>query len=102
MLRNLSFVCGIEYWLDMRIACYYDSINYVYVIFTLPYIIDLRFVITHDIMGVQFNQTRDHVDCLMLMLFDRTPGVIVIIGDDEFLSEPFLGMLKHGSEKGEK
>ena len=86
----------------MRIACYYDSINFAYVIFTLPYIIDLRFVVTHDIMHAQFNQIRDHVDCLVPMLFATTPGIVVIIGDNEFLSEPFLRMLKHGSERGEK
>jgi hypothetical protein len=92
---------SLAYWLAMHIGCYYDSINHVYVIFTLPFIIDLPFIIMQDTMHTKFNQIDDRLDCLIPMLFTRTPGMILFIGKNEVLSTTFLDMLKQGSQRGE-
>lgn len=84
----------------MHIGCYYDSINCVYVMFTLPYILDLRFMIMNDIVHTKFNQKDNVLNCLIPMLFLRTPGVIMLIGDNQSLSGLFLDMLKQGSGNG--
>lgn len=85
----------------MRIGCYYDSISHVYVMFNLPYILDLRFMIVHDIVHTHFNQTDDRLDCLIPMLFTRIPAVLIFVGENESLSGSFLRMLKQGSHRGQ-
>jgi hypothetical protein len=65
----------------MHIGCYYDSINYVYVIFTL------RFMT----MRTKFNQTGDRLDCLISMLFTRTPGVVLLIFNISFINTLYIG-----------
>ena len=84
----------------MHIGCYYDSINFVYVMFTLPYILDLRFMIMNDIIHTRFNQTAHYLDCLIPMLFNKTPGVTILVGENESLSGLFLSMLTQGSGRG--
>jgi hypothetical protein len=85
----------------MHIGCYYDSINHVYVIFTLPFVFDLQFMIMHDTLHTKFNHTGDLLDCLIPMLFTRSPGVVLLIGKNEVLSTKFVDMLKQGSQRGE-
>lgn len=97
---RLNLNLFLAYWLTMHIGCYYDSINNVYVIFTLPYIFDLRFMIMNDIIHTHFNHSDDHLNCLIPMLYMKMPGVIVLIGENESLSGLFLNMLKEGSHKG--
>ncbi|CAF1516398.1 unnamed protein product, partial [Rotaria sordida] len=54
-------------------------------------------MVMHDIVRTQFNQTDDRLDCLIPMVFTRTPGIILLIGKNESLSKPFLDMLTQGS-----
>lgn len=84
----------------MHIGCYYDSVNCVYVMFTLPYIFDLRFMIMNDIIHTKFNQKDDGLHCLISMLFLKTPGVIILIGENQSLTGLFLDMLKQESSRG--
>jgi hypothetical protein len=74
----------------MHIGCYYDSINNVYVIFSLPYIFDLRFMIMNDTIHTYFNHSKS-------MLFITMPSVTILIGENETLKKSFLKMLKQGS-----
>lgn len=83
----------------MQIGCYYDSIYNVYVLFTLPYVFDLPFMIMNDTIHTCFNQYNDRLDCLTPMLYMKIPGVIVLIGENEILSKSFLKMLKQGSHR---
>lgn len=84
----------------MHIGCYYDSVNQVYVMFTLPYIFDLRFLIMNDIIYTRFNHTDDQLKDLIPMLYMRMPGAIVLVGENERLSGSFFNMLKQGSYRG--
>ena len=85
----------------MRIGCHYDRFSHVYVIFTLPYVFKFRFIVNNDIIHTRFNHTHNRIDCLIPMLFDRTNGLIVFVGEDESLSRSFLQMLEKGSKKSE-
>ena len=85
----------------MRIGCYYDSINHVYVMFTLPHVLNLRFTVMHDTVHTHFNQIDDRLDCLPSMIFARAPGVTILIGENESLSGSFLRILKQGSHRGQ-
>ena len=78
----------------MHIGCYYDSINNVYVIFSLPYIFDLRFMIMNDTIHTYFNHSTNDFKS---MLFLKMPSVTVLIGENEILNKSFLKMLKQGS-----
>jgi hypothetical protein len=95
----MTFFCFIEYWLTMHIGCYYDSIYNVYVIFTLPFIFDLRFMIMNDTIHTHFNHSYDQLDCLTPLLYMKMTGVLVLIGENETLSKTFLKMLKQGSNR---
>lgn len=97
--KDDSICFSIEYWLTMHIGCYYDSINNVYVIFSLPYRFDLRFVFMNDTIHTHFNHSNDHFNCLIPMLCLKTPGVFMLIGENEILSKSFLKMLKQGSNR---
>lgn len=90
----------VEYWLTLHIGCYFDSLNQIYVMFTLPYIFDLRFMIMNDIIYTRFNHTDDQLKDLIPMLFRRMPGAVVFVGENERLSESFFNMLKQGSYRG--
>ena len=83
----------------MHIGCYYDSINNVYVIFSLPYRFDLPFVLMNDTIHTHFNHSNDDLNCLIPMLFLNMPGVFMLIGENEILSKSFLNMLKQGSNR---
>jgi hypothetical protein len=83
----------------MHIGCYYDSICDVYVIFTLLFIFDLRFIIVNDTIHTHFNHSYDQLDCLTSLLYMKMPGVIILIGKNEILSKSFLKMLKRGSNR---
>ena len=94
-MDNITHSFQTEYWLTMHIGCYYDSINNVYVIFSLPYRFDVRFMIMNDIIHTHFNHSNDHLNCLMLMLYLKMPGILVLIGENEILNKSFLKMLKY-------
>jgi len=96
-MDNITHSFQTEYWLTMHIGCYYDSINNVYVIFSLPYRFNVRFMIMNDIIHTHFNHSNDHLNCLITMLYMRMPHVTVLIGENECLSNRFLTMLKEGS-----
>jgi hypothetical protein len=83
----------------MHIGCYYDSVFNVYVIFTLPFIFDLRFMIMNDTTHTHFNHSYDQLECLIPLLYMKMLGVFVLIGENETLSKSFLKMLKQGSNR---
>ena len=99
-MNNIIHSFQTEYWLTMHIGCYYDSINKVYVIFSLPYKLDLRFMIMNDVIHTHFNQSDDHLNCLIPMLYTKMPDVSILIGENEFVSSLFLKMLNQGSRRG--
>ena len=100
IIEKNDFICfSIEYWLTMHVGCYYDSVNNVYVIFSLPYRFDIRFVFMNDTIHTHFNHPNDHLNCLIPMLCLKTPGVLMLIGENEILSKSFLKMLKQGSNQ---
>lgn len=68
-LKDDLIYFSIEYWLTMRIGCYYDSVNHIYVIFSLPYRFDLRFVLINDTIHTHFNHSNDDLNCLIPMLY---------------------------------
>jgi len=47
------------------------------------------------------NQPDGGLDCLMLVVFSRTPGVMLLIEENESLSTSLFDMLKQGSDKGD-
>ena len=71
-------------------GCHYDSTSKFYVIFTLPYVFDVPFVITTETLCTIFNQRNDHLDCLMLMLFVKAPDLVMLMGQNEYVKKPFL------------
>ncbi|UJR12257.1 hypothetical protein I4U23_016434 [Adineta vaga] len=81
------------YWLNMRIGCHYDNLSCVYVIFTLPYIFDLPFIVMNDMINTKFNQMNDRLECLIPMLYHRSPRILLLIDKNELLCEQFLHML---------
>lgn len=83
----------------MHIGCYYDTVNNVYVIFTLPFLFDLPFMIMNDTIHTHFNYSNNELNCLTPMLYVKTPGVVVLIGANETISKSFLKMLKQGSHR---
>ena len=98
-MNNIIHSFQTEYWLTMHIGCYYDSIHKVYVIFSLPYKFDLRFVLMNDTINTHFNHLNDHLNCLMPMLYLKMPGILVLIGENEILNKSFLKMLKYGPSR---
>ena len=77
----------------------FKPIYNVYVIFTLPFIFDLRFMIMNDTIHTHFNHSYDQLDCLTPLLYMKIPGVLVLIGENETVSKSFLKMLKQGSNR---
>ncbi len=84
----------------MHIGFYFDSIHYVYVMFTLPFIFDLRFIVMNDTIHTRFNHPDDRLNNLIPLLYMKMTGVIVLVGENECLSESFMNMLKQGRYRG--
>jgi len=57
-------------------------------------------MILNDIIHTHFNHTDDRLDCLIEMVYMKSPGIIILIGKNESLSGTFLQMLKQGSYRG--
>ncbi|CAF1466085.1 unnamed protein product, partial [Rotaria sordida] len=91
-----------NYWLSMLIGLYYDKLNCIYVIFSLPYGFSDYFVTTTGIMYTQFNQTGYQLNDLVPMLFAKPYQVSVKIGQNETLSSSFVALLKQGTYRGEE
>ncbi|CAF2568461.1 unnamed protein product [Rotaria sp. Silwood2] len=91
-----------EYWLSMLVGLYYDKLNCVYVIFSLPYGFFDYFVTTTDIINTQFNQTGYQLNDLVPMLFAKPHQVSVKIGQNETLRSSFMALLKQGTYRGEE
>ncbi len=90
----------LEYWMSMVIGCHYDRLNGFYVIFSLPYAFPEYFVITTDIMNIQFNQAGYHVNSLIPMLLAKTYTVCVHIDQNEKLSSSLVILLKQANYRG--
>jgi hypothetical protein len=56
-------------------------------------------MITTDIMGTQFNQTRYQPNDLISMLFAKTHQVTIYIGQNEKLNSSFVILLKQGTHR---
>jgi hypothetical protein len=91
-----------EYWLSMLIGSYYDKLNRVYVIFSLPCEFSDYFMTTTDIMSTQFNQTGYQLNDLVPMLFAKARRISVQIGRNEKLSSSFVALLKQGNYRGKQ
>jgi hypothetical protein len=90
----------LEYWMSMLIGCYYDRVNHLYAIFSLPYAFPEGFVTNTDIMNIQFNQLGYDVNCLIPMLLPKTRTVTVHIGENERLTSSFVTLLKQENRRG--
>jgi hypothetical protein len=88
------------YWLSMLIGCHYDRLNYVYVIFSLPYAFPEYFAITTDIIDTQFNQAGYQLNSLIPMLLEKTHMVSLHIGHNEMLSSSSFTLLKQPNYRG--
>ena len=86
----------------MLIGSYYDKLNCVYVIFSLPCGLSDYFKTTTDIMSTQFNQTGYQLNDLVPMLFAKSRLISVQIGQNEKLSSSFVALLKQGSFRGKQ
>ncbi|UJR38788.1 hypothetical protein I4U23_031453 [Adineta vaga] len=98
-MNNIIHSFQTEYWLSMEIGCYYDSLHNVYVIFTSPFLFDLPFVIMNDTIHTYFNHSDHQLNCLTSMLYDKIPGVIILIGENETINKSFFRMLQQGSSR---
>jgi hypothetical protein len=86
--------------MPMLIGCYYDRMNEVYAIFSLPYEVPKSFSISIDIMNIQFNQPGYTFNSLISMLLAKTETVMLRIGENEKLSSSFITLLKQGNYRG--
>jgi hypothetical protein len=84
----------------MLIGCYYDRVNDLYAIFSLPYAFPEYFVTNTDIMNIQFNQPGYDINCLLPMVLAKTQTVAVYIGENERLTSSFITLLKQGNYRG--
>jgi hypothetical protein len=84
----------------MLIGCYYDRLDDLYAIFSLPYAFPEHFVTNSDIMDIQFNQPGYDVHCLLPMVLAKTQTVAVYIGENEKLTSSFITLLKQGGYRG--
>ncbi|CAF0977409.1 unnamed protein product [Adineta steineri] len=101
--HTLTYIDGnhlFKYWLTMHIGCYHDSKHNLYIMFTLPYIHNLGFVISNDIIHTHFNHTDDRLDYLISMLYMKAPRIVILTGVNKSLSRTFLHMLKQGCHRG--
>lgn len=89
----------LDYWLEKPIAFHHDRRNYFYIMLTLPFVFDFRFMIVNDIVNMKFNRIDLHAECLTSTLFNRTPGLILLVGVNEILGESFFAMLTQGRRR---
>ncbi|CAF0889628.1 unnamed protein product [Adineta steineri] len=89
-----------KYWLTMHIGCYHDRKHNLYIMFTLPYVHNLGFVVSNDIIHTHFNHTDDRLDYLISMLYMKAPRIDILTGVNKSLSGTFLRMLKQGWHRG--
>jgi hypothetical protein len=86
----------------MLIGIYYDRLHHAYAIVSLPYRFYDHFVVTPDIINIQFNQIGYQLNDLSSILFSKPHSVFVQISLNEKLSSTFVNLLKQGAYRGNK
>ncbi|CAF0876168.1 unnamed protein product [Adineta steineri] len=99
-MNNIIQSFQTKYWLTMHIGCYHDSEHNLYIMFTLPYVHNLGFVVSNDVIHTHFNHTDDRLDYLISMLYMKAPRIDILTGVNKSLSGTFLRMLKQGWHRG--
>ncbi|CAF4151252.1 unnamed protein product, partial [Adineta steineri] len=99
-MNNIIQSFQTKYWLTMHIGCYHDRKHNLYIMFTLPYVHNLGFVVSNDIIHTHFNHTDDRLDYLISMLYMKAQRIDILTGVNKSLSGTFLRMLKQGCHRG--